>query len=49
MTKQHTCHLPNSTVLFCIDVAGFDLAETPLRLCSAIVVDSDILELGRWR
>ena len=49
MTKQHTCHLPTSTALFCIGVAGFGLAGTPLRLCSAIVVVSDRRELGRWR
>jgi len=49
MTKQHPCHLPNSTALLCIGVVGFGLAETPLRLCSTIVVVSDRLELGRWR
>lgn len=49
MTKQHICHLPHSTVLFCIGFASFGLAETPLRLWSAIVVVSDILGLGRWR
>ncbi len=49
MTKQHTCHLPNSTALFCIGVAGFGLVETALRLCSTFVVVSDSLGLGRWR
>jgi hypothetical protein len=49
MNKQHTCHLPNSTALFCIGVSRFGLAEAQLRLCSTIVVVSDMLGLGRWR
>jgi hypothetical protein len=49
MPEPRTCHLPNSTALFCVGVARFGLAEAQLRLCSAIVVVSDIPGLGRWR
>jgi hypothetical protein len=47
MTKQHTCHLPDSTPPFCMGIARFGLPKTLLRLCSAIVIVSDIPALGR--
>ena len=48
MNKQHTCHLPNSTALFCIGVDGLDQAEV-LQRHDADIVFSNMTELGGRR
>jgi hypothetical protein len=48
MPEPCTCHLPNSTALFCIDVDGLRQAEA-LQRRGADIVFSNVTELGGWR
>ena len=48
MPEPRTCHLPNSTALFCTGVDGFGLAEA-LQRRRADIVFSDMTELGGRR